>query len=105
MYSYKTSHLVAYTNIYFEYAKDYTFSYYIVAFCLLCQLLNSTRAWPIRSRIHYPKHVATIETMSELKLIHALLPLQLGMAICYQYESAYRIAGEHKFSRITNTPG
>ena len=26
---------------------------------------------------------------SELKLIHALLPLQLGIAICYQYESAY----------------
>ena len=26
---------------------------------------------------------------SELNLIHALLPLQLGMTICYQYESAY----------------
>ena len=33
--------------------------------------------------------VATIETMSKLRLIHALLPLHLGMAICYQYESAY----------------
>ena len=27
--------------------------------------------------------------MSELKLIHALLPLQLVMPICYQNESAY----------------
>ena len=27
--------------------------------------------------------------MSELKLIHALLPLQLVMLICYQNESAY----------------
>ena len=26
---------------------------------------------------------------SELKLIHALLPMQLGMVICYQYKSAY----------------
>ena len=32
---------------------------------------------------------ATLETMSELNLIQALLPLQLGMAICYHYESAY----------------
>ena len=29
------------------------------------------------------------ERASELKLIHALLPLQLGMLICYQYESAF----------------
>ena len=33
--------------------------------------------------------VATIETMSELRLIHTLLPLHLGIVICYQYESAY----------------
>jgi len=35
--------------------------------------------------------VAIIETMSKLNkgFIHSLLPLQLGMAICYQYESAY----------------
>ena len=36
----------------------------------------------------------TMETMSEeseqiKRLIHALLPLQLGMAICNQYECAY----------------
>ena len=49
---------------------------------------------------YYKKHVTTIETMSEeskqiKELIHALLPLQLGMAICNQYENAY-------FPRITS---
>ena len=43
----------------------------------------------LRACIYYQKHVATIETMSELKFILALLPLQLGMAICYQYERIY----------------
>ena len=38
----------------------------------------------LHARTYYQRHVATIETMSE-----ALLPLQLGIAICYQYESAY----------------
>ena len=30
-----------------------------------------------------------VKRVSKLNLIHALLPLQLGMAICYQFESAY----------------
>ena len=47
------------------------------------------RAHGLRARKYYQKHVETTETMSELKLIHALLPLQLGMAICNQYENAY----------------
>ena len=38
--------------------------------------------------------MATIKTMSEARersktIIHAMHPLQLWMAICYQYESAY----------------
>ena len=39
----------------------------------------------------YQKHVEImhVETTSELKLAHALFPLQLGMAICNQYENAY----------------
>ena len=41
----------------------------------------------LHSLCAHQKHVATI--MSELKFIHALFPLQLGIAICYQYESAY----------------
>ena len=57
----------------------------------------STHAHDLRARIHYQKHMATIETMSEARerikakifFIHVMHPLQLGMAICYQYESAY----------------
>ena len=30
-----------------------------------------------------------VKQASKLKLIHPLLPMQLGMAVCYQYESAY----------------
>ena len=54
------------------------------------------RAHDLRAHIYYQKHMATIETMSEARerikakfFIHAMHPLQLGMAICYQYESAY----------------
>ena len=47
----------------------------------------------LRACIYYQKHVATWQQqrVNELKLIHALLPLQLRMAICYQYdyESTY----------------
>ena len=43
--------------------------------------------------IYFRKHVATIETMSEaseqIKDYSCIVPLQLGMAICYQYESTY----------------
>ena len=42
--------------------------------------------------IYYQEYVATIKTMSEaskrIKVIHALLFMQLGMVICYQYESS-----------------
>ena len=47
------------------------------------------RAHGLRAHKYYQKHVETIETMSTLKLMHALLPLQLGMVICNQYENAY----------------
>ena len=51
-----------------------------------------SRTWRthgLHACIYYHKHVATVETMSELKLIHALLSLQLVMPICYQNESPY----------------
>ena len=50
---------------------------------------NSTRAWPIRARIM--NQASERIKAKVLGFIHALLPLALhiGMAICYQYESAY----------------
>ena len=51
-----------------------------------------SRTWcthGLHACIYYHKHMATTETMSKLKLIHALLSLQLVMLICYQNESAY----------------
>ena len=47
------------------------------------------RAHGLHAHKYYQKHVETMETMSELKLMHALLPLQLAMVICNQYENAY----------------
>ena len=59
----------------------------------MCQLLyQEFNVHMAYVHIYYQRHMATTETMrkaSELKLLHALLFLQLGMAICYQYESAY----------------
>ena len=69
-----------------------------VAIKHVCQLLSSRIQYVhgLRARIYYHKHVATIETMCEASksewskaYAHALLPLQLGIAICYQYESTY----------------
>ena len=65
-----------------------------VAITHVCQLLHQEfDARMACVHVYYQKHVATMGTMSEAsernKLIHALLRLQLGMAICYQYEGAY----------------
>ena len=63
-----------------------------VAIMYMCQLLYQefdTRMAYMCTYILPEAHGNHRDNASELKLIHALLPLQLGMAICYQYESAY----------------
>ena len=57
------------------------------------------RAHGLCARKYYQKHVQTVETVSELKLIHALLPLQLGIAICNQYRRTLIFP---RFTRITS---
>ena len=43
--------------------------------------------------VNTTKYMETIETKSEAsERINALLPLQLGIAISYQYESAYHVS-------------
>ena len=77
-------------------ASHFSFTVPITHVCQPNNFSRMTRARPTCTYIYYQKHMATIETMSEARewikvkvFIHALLPLQLGMVICYQYESAY----------------